>query len=63
MNKRPFIFTADANTAKQLKDLGYELVSEDSSGYTFLNCKNLDDNIPNCTFDKMKITFTNKLCI
>lgn len=63
MDKKPFIFTADKGTADQLKELGYELISEDSSGYTFYNCKKQDDKIADSNFQNMKFTYTNKLCI
>lgn len=62
MNNAPFIFTADKGTAEQLLECGFQLVSKNSSGYTFLNCKpnqNFNtENLPNGTF-----SYSNKLCI
>lgn len=35
--KKLFIKTTDPDTKKQLEELGFQLVSSDSSGWTFLN--------------------------
>ena len=34
---KPFIKTTDPDTKKQLEELGFQLISSDSSGWTFLN--------------------------
>lgn len=36
-----FIVTQDMETAKELSNMGFTLVQENSGIWTFLNCKNL----------------------
>lgn len=54
--KKLFIKTTDPDTKKQLEELGFQLVSSDSSGWTFLN----DSKI---VFDnkEVKVIHTNTL--
>lgn len=54
--KKLFIKTTDPDTKKQLEELGFQLVSSDSSGWTFLN----DSKI---VFDnkEIKVIHTNTL--
>jgi len=60
MNSNPFIFTSDEFTANLLSKHGFQLVSHNSSGYTFLNCKK-DFNFDN--LPKGKYSYTKILCI
>ena len=54
--KKLFIKTTDPDTKRQLEELGFQLVSSDSSGWTFLN----DSKI---VFDnkEVKVIHTNTL--
>lgn len=47
---------SDANTIKQLKELGYQVISENNSMTIFLN----DSSKPQ-TFDKKKVVYSNVL--
>jgi len=54
--KKLFIKTTDPDTKKQLEELGFQLVSSDSSGWTFLNdSKVVFDN------KEIKVIHTNTL--
>lgn len=54
--KKLFIKTTDPDTKKQLEELGFQLVSSDSSGWTFLNdSKVVFDN------KEIKVIHTNAL--
>ena len=53
-----FIKVTDKETAEKLKELGYQLVQSDGSGYTFIN----DATKPQ-TFDEKKVAYTNILTI
>ena len=54
--KKLFIKTTDPDTKKQLEELGFQLVSSDSSGWTFLNdSKIIFDN------KEVKVIHTNTL--
>lgn len=54
--KKLFIKTTDPDTKKQLEELGFQLVSSDSSGWTFLNdSKVIFDN------KEIKVIHTNTL--
>ena len=54
--KKLFIKTTDPDTKRQLEELGFQLISSDSSGWTFLN----DSKI---VFDnkEVKVIHTNTL--
>jgi len=54
--KKLFIKTTDPDTKRQLEELGFQLVSSDSSGWTFLNdSKIIFDN------KEVKVIHTNTL--
>ncbi len=54
--KKLFIKTTDPDTKKQLEELGFQLISSDSSGWTFLNdSKIIFDN------KEVKVIHTNTL--
>ena len=54
--KKLFIKTTDPDTKKQLEELGFQLISFDSSGWTFLNdSKVVFDN------KEIKVIHTNTL--
>ena len=54
--KKLFIKTTDPDTKKQLEELGFQLVSSESSGWTFLNdSKVVFDN------KEIKVIHTNTL--
>ena len=54
--KKLFIKTTDPDTKKQLEELGFQLVSSDSSGWSFLNdSKVVFDN------KEIKVIHTNTL--
>lgn len=54
--KKLFIKTTDPDTKKQLEELGFQLISSDSSGWTFLNdSKVVFDN------KEIKVIHTNTL--
>ena len=54
--KKLFIKTTDPDTKRQLEELGFQLISSDSSGWTFLNdSKVVFDN------KEIKVIHTNTL--
>jgi hypothetical protein len=54
--KKLFIKTTDPDTKRQLEELGFQLISSDSSGWTFLNdSKIIFDN------KEVKVIHTNTL--
>lgn len=56
----PFILVSDSTVAENLKKLGFELVTQNESIYTFINNSGLvfSDDI-----DQHKVVYSNKLCI
>lgn len=61
MNKKPLIFTKDKETAKMLMNYGFQLISKDETGYTFLNQPKSEEYL--CAFSHGSYTYTNKLFI
>ena len=58
--KQNFIKTSDESTAETLKNLNYQQVDFSNGIYTFLNTDkiNFSENI-----DKLKIQYSNMLCV
>lgn len=59
--KQNFIKTTDKETAEKLMSLGFQLVSQDSSCYTFLN--QVPTNFSFDETDKKNIYYTNMLSL
>ena len=53
-----FLATTDPETAKTLRELGYQELPKEGNRWMFLNIKN---EITFSSDDKMKINYTNKL--
>lgn len=61
MNEKPLLFTADAKTAQLLIEYGFQMVTQDKTGFTFLN-KGPREKL-SCQFTHGKISYTDKLYI
>ena len=59
--KQNFITTTDKETANKLMSVGFQLVSQSGSVYTFLN--KLPNNFNFDEVDKTKMAYTNSLNI
>jgi hypothetical protein len=59
--KLNFIMTTDKETADKLISAGFQLVSQNSSNYTFLN--QLPNNFNFQEVDKTKMAYTNMLSL
>ena len=62
-NDMPFIITTDSDTANQLKDMHFTLLSEDNGKYMFINNGTLkfDENGKEIKLNKM--CYTNVMCM
>ena len=58
MKNKPFVITRDKATARQLMEIGLELLSELNGEYTFLNCS---DKYQRTDFSRTDAVETDKL--